>query len=109
MLNITVIISETFSEVCEHKYTIEAEAENIAKVSFGKFSVIFYYSAYEFELGVNYKCKRQESDFNTILLNLGCEKSAIPSFRFMSNEEVTREYVKEYVILLNRYYKKLEG
>lgn len=107
MLNIIEVIADTFQRICKYNYAIDLISNNIVRVAFEKFALVLYYSDYEYELIVNYAHNDEEYSLNKILLALGCDKKNIPAFRFMSNENIAREYLKEYVLLINNYYTKL--
>lgn len=106
--NFVAVVSDTFDNLCANKYTIQSNRDNIVEVCFEKFSLRLYYCSYEFDLGLNYCKNNKEVDLNQVLKSIGC-LNQLPTYKFMSNEEIMISYLEEYISLLNSRFEDLEN
>lgn len=107
MINFFEVVTQAFAKTCKEKYEITLIDNKIIKVIFEKFAIILYYSKYEFELGVNYCINGKEYSLDHVLLNLKCDSKLIPSFKFMTDDEIMEKYLCEYIELINHFYNQL--
>ena len=105
--NFFKIVTQVFGELCNEKQTTSIRKQNIAEVTFKDFSISIYYCPYEYDLEMNYCKKGKELILDQVLQELGCSSSQLPQFKYISNEEVMENYLSEYIILINLYFKDL--
>lgn len=85
--------------------------KDIAEVIFKEFSIVLYYCAYEYDLGINYRKGKagKEYSIEQILHILGLKNEQIPKYKYMSNAEVMQGYIEEYIVIINEYFKELSS
>ena len=107
--NFAEIVSQVFNNMCNEKHAVIMREKNVAEIAFKNFSVVLYYCAFEYDLGINYLKNGKEFCIEHVLQNIGIQDEKLPKYKYMSNSEVMTNYIKEYIAIINNYFKELSN